>query len=615
MVEKNEVDLCLEKYTLSIECVSYETFKYLITEFLTDSICFLLFRKQQGGRDAQSNGNDKTMGYSSLTNLSNIDAVLFRNIFFTNDGEIDNAVDRKLERRSSTIERGDKVGRRASIIRSIPQVEDYTSEDLREANYRRIVDSFISIYASINGEQKVVYVSDVVLSDPNPEFHLVSLPSLGIDERTLLGVQLWCWSIKCGRWVLHYEYKIRIGELRYIDEDDVAQDRINANNAAVLKVNGQYYTLASCLTNMRPQRKQDKAEDSKYVARSYGFDEIRSLQNIARALNDVTRSKWDLAEQIDTLVLRRTQNTHLAVFEDDADLYLKKHELHCDTLDKYTNGRKRQNDALRAQILSHEMRLDEVRSLLRLPLRSSNDTTTTQIDLLDSQLDLIRITFYEDIYPAIIARLQEYASLLRDFLLIENSPLGEGIRFCIVGLEFPLSIKELLNICYYNKNSVHNHNLEGPAALMRHLMSHADKIAQINACLAFMAHLVRTLADIAAAELAYPIVNIAGEPYVCDRFMVQTRAQYPLWYSHDQTVKQPSLAGLLLTMRNREFEKALDLFNKTLVALISDISLLYSRFHRTSLPSLPAYVPIDCLDNFLWNLQYLLLFMTAPASN
>lgn len=555
------------------------------------------------------------MGYSSRSNLSNIDAVLFRNIFFTSDGATDDAVDRKLERRSSTIERSDKVGRRTSIIKSIPRVEEYTSEDLREANYRRIVDSFISIYVSIDGQRKVVYVSDVVRADSNPEFHLVSLPSLGIDERTLLGVQLWCWSIKCGRWVLHYEYKVRVRELRRLDEDDVAQDRIRANNAAVLKVNGQYYTLASYLANMRAQRKQDRAEDSRYVAWSYGFDEIRSLQNIARALNDVTESKWDLAEQIDALALRRTQDTHLAVLDDDADIYLKEHKLHCNTLDKYASGRKRQNDALRAQILSNEMRLDEVRALLRLRLRAANDTTATQIELLDSQLDLIHVSFYEDIYPAIIARLQEYASLLRDFLLIENSPLGEGVRFCIVGLEFPLSIKELLDTCYYNKNSMHNHNLEGPAPLSEHLMSHADKIAQINACLAFMAHLVHTLADIAAAELVYPIINAAGQPYVCDRFLGLARAQYPLWYIHDKTVKQPSLAGLLSTMRNREFEKALDLFNKTLVALISDISQLYSRFHHASLPSLPAYVPVDCLDNFLWNLQYLLLFMTAPASN
>ncbi|CCE82660.1 Piso0_002395 [Millerozyma farinosa CBS 7064] len=555
------------------------------------------------------------MGYSSRTNSSNIDAVLFRNIFFTSDGATDDAVDRKLERRSSTIEKGDKVGRRTSIIKSIPRVEEYTSEDLKEANYRRIVDSFISIYVSIDGERKVVYVSDVVHADSNPEFHSVSMPSLGIDERTSLGVQLWCWSIKCGRWILHYEYKVRVRELRRLDEDDVAQDRIQANNAAVLKVNGQYYTLASCLANMRSRSKQDRTDDSRYVAWSYGFDEIRSLQNIARALNDVTGSKWGLAQQIDALASRRAQDTHLAVLEDDADLYLREHELHCDTLDKYTSGRKRQNDALRAQILSHEMRLDEHRSLLRSRLRASNDTTATQIELLESQLDSIRISFYEDIYPAIIARLQEYASSLRDFLSIENSPSGLGVRFCIVGFEFPSSIKELLDTCYYNKNSVRNHNLEGPTASSGQSMSHTDKIAQINACLVFMAHSVRTLADIAAAELVYPIINTAGQPYICDRFMGSARARYPLWYSHDQTVKQPSSAGLSSTMCNPGFEKALDLFNKTLVALISDISQLYSHFHHSSLPSSPAYVPVDCLDNFLWNLQYLLLFMTAPASN
>ena len=93
---------------------------------------------------------------------------------------------------------------------------------------------------------------------------------------------------------------------------------------------------------------------------------------------------------------------------------------------------------------------------------------------------------------------------------------------------------------------------------------------------------------------------------------------YTLYYDHSKTEKvsgELSGSGRKYDLQNYDFEHGLNLLNKNLVQLINNVTDVYDEFKHDSRESkISNNIPNDCLDNFLWNLQFLILYITAPIS-
>lgn len=84
--------------------------------------------------------------------------------------------------------------------------------------------------------------------------------------------------------------------------------------------------------------------------------------------------------------------------------------------------------------------------------------------------------------------------------------------------------------------------------------------------------------------------------------------RFPLYYDSTTNEKVIMSLGNQSMIMNQEFEYGLKLLNKNLVILIDKIQSLMIGDGSGNYDS---HVPIECLDNILWNLKYLELFMTV----
>lgn len=533
--------------------------------------------------------------------------------------------------------------RRTSFIQSIQSLDNGMNNeiDLIKINRMKLLDSFFTIHLSelVNSKNPdgLIYISDIVRSNTNPNFGIVNLPSLPNNLMNCKSIilKIWCREsevyIQDQAWKLMSFIELYLPTLKQISSN-TDEDLFN-DNSIVFNLNGRYYTFQECY---KREMKQERELTSHSI--SYSFDSIRSLNNSHKLIKELSELKLKLGQQI-----------HMKLKSLDTDHQdTEKYRIMIQRLNKLIIKQKSMNDNILSEIVSKKIKINQIKTVIEEDFPIIKKMGQNRLDIVKSQIEPITENLNQLIYPSIISKLQEYGKVTQEIILIDKSP--QSIRYTIMGLEFPSTIKELLDICYYNKYDLSN-TYEDDIMSMISEDVHQVNIDIINSGLSFIIQLLINLSEITRLHLKYRLILNGSECYIVDlvtslnnldpiqkqrndTYLQHLKRQlkiiygdsysdlliYPLYHDLQQVEKQGmdyyGDSGSKYLIKNPDFEQGLKLLNKNLVYLINHVTDIYnktgSKDHQNN--QISNNIPIDCLDNFLWNLQFLLLFITAPTS-
>lgn len=526
-----------------------------------------------------------------------------------------------------------KLTRRATIT-AVPEFEDIqkSGEEIIDINNRRVLDSFMTIHLLQNHHEKLIYISDVQHQTMNPEFDTISLPSALLNYSDKIIIKLWSkpmFTIEDSNtgteWHLLAVYRMNLASLMYFGDEKLIEDELLAifkPNSILFKLNGGWYMLPNLLRIPQERLTSCLQTPTNHIQPipSYSSDSIRSINNLNRSIREFTISKHKLSKQI-------SQNIH--VLQDPSNInnlpvFIGKLRSQCQSLANAISIQQSKNDELQSDIYQTKKRISELKQVISDKFEAIKETTVSQIELYDTEIESIRQSQTSSLYPHLVSQLQSVTKVIQDILPIENI---DGLLFSIVGLQFPSDIKDLLNICYYNSKDLKNSYYQ--PTFPNESQWHSFKIGQINAGILFIAQIINLLASIANVQLKYEIILAGSHSLIVDHIStayplasganprphIKAPYKFALCYNPykiEKVTNNHSHHGKYILM-NQEFEYALKLLNKNLVLLIDRITELCQRVYPGDINVDNNLVPVDCLDNFLWNLKYLMLFMTAPT--
>lgn len=477
-----------------------------------------------------------------------------------------------------------------------------------------------------NTKNDILYVSEVAIAYTGIDFGVVSFPNLG-KRIYKAKVNVWMKDHQTSQWVLFYKLKLDTRNLVAIGKMAERDDQsFFLPNTILWRFDDGYYCLHS---DIHDDSLLDKTRSSSWsrprgLKVSYSLDDIRQLTSLHIGIKEFADSKLKLAIQIDQ-VSDKLQNNH------DSDIQEKIRYLRFDlhSLHKYINKQNSANDALHSEVYTKKLHIGRSRQIIEDDFPQFKDICLERLEIAEAQIVPLQESLNSSIYPGLIYILQEIGTVLRDAYPVEL-PAGTG-RFSICGIEFPSNIRELLDFCYYGSRdtSVIHPSTETETSSGTETLS----VDSINAGLSYIVQMMMSLADIMNVTLKYKMKHGASGCYLVDTLSPQQLApidtkhvadiqgtikiSFPLFYNAEQNQKFTSYENPSrnFTLKNAPFEQGLNLLNKNLIMLISHITDLYSQYYHDNVANhlISNNIPVDCLDNFLWNLQYLLLFITAPT--
>lgn len=477
--------------------------------------------------------------------------------------------------------------------------------ELIQTNSDRLLDSFFTVHIPVSDkEEQLVYVSEVVESNACPNFGTISLPTeIDLSLGNCIIKVWWKPSDRYSpghEWSLYCHLNLQLHKLHQVPSS-VEDDDFNGI-AMLFNLNGRIYTLPECIKDHVEKVKSPETN----VVKSYSFDTIRTINSLSRSIGELKQSKLRISKQISGLVQSWQEYPNYTNTE--------KFHLSIRNLTKFINKQKTINDSILSEIVSKKIKISKFKQIIEEDYPIIDEMNRNKLEIIDSQIEPIQKNLADLIFPSIITELQQACLVIRDLIVIDN--IHSTLRYTIMGLEFPSTIKELLDICYYNKYDLTNFNLDYLQEEHEDSHSHERKITQINAGLSYIIRLMQVLAEITCCHLKYKMVFAGSNSYIID-FTTTNTNYYPLFFdpSHviNEGVDYRETTYKKYLLKNAKFETGLNLLNKNLVLLINDVTEIYSLYYHDNKEThnLSNNIPIDCLDNFLWNLQYLLLFMTA----
>ncbi|ODV79997.1 uncharacterized protein CANTADRAFT_89593 [Suhomyces tanzawaensis NRRL Y-17324] len=541
--------------------------------------------------------------------VQNIRSISLRNLYLSSSHHHDDA------HRFKAVE--DVQPRRMSLIQTVPELErPGTHTELFDINNRTLVDSFVTLHLA-EPLERLLYVSEVRLCTMNPSFSQISLPFVPKNTHRVV-LRVWCkHHFVPLAWVLHTEARIDLRKLEYFGDSTVNLEDLFQLNSVIFDLGGKLFTLPQSLAvnpaRFLPATKHTRTMSTKQ-GHSYTIDDVRALSSLSRSLQELTVAKHRLARDI---------HHHMGVLHDSSSLNnitmaVDRLRSRVASLDSALARQRARNDTLSSEILASRVRINHITEMSQGKKRSLAEMSALQSELAQAQVDPIQESLQASVFPSIMGQLQACTAVVSQMFPIAN--VSNSVRFTIMEIAFPATIKELLEICYYNKGPSAD-SADGADGVL-----HESRVLAINSALSYIVQLINVLADITNTNLKYPMVNCGNASVILDPVMAErltlgdasadTLASYPLYYDPLATerlaVDAETLGGHL--MRNGAFEQGLNMMNKNLFLLINNITRLYSEFRWDSHGGVgTSTVPIDCPDNFLWNLQYLVLFLTAPA--
>lgn len=482
-----------------------------------------------------------------------------------------------------------------------------TAKDTNAA-VQRVQNLFFSVQKTQN---EPYYVSETVPFATNVNFGAVSMPDIcGLPSSMCL--KLWgiCQDIETV--ALLFDIHIDLRRLvcarkasQIIDESQLAPNSIIlgfGDTFFVLKEDIRDLSLLNdCLSYA--QYTKGKAD----VARtSYSYDVIRRFNSLANGINDFNHSKITLSTQIDRIQQEKKDQPFT---ERLTSLKFHLHYLH-----KFVAKQNVANDELLASVLTKERQVESLISTLEEEAPSHIEILKEKVDIIQSEVEPIYESLEFSVYPGLISSLRSTFTVVREVFPIEL--LESGNAYSIAGIEFPANIQDILDSCYDPQDRTIGNVTE-------------SSIDRVNAGLSIISHLILQISSIIDLNLKYTIVQNNSTFYLleyCSLYLKSLKtapgefdlvvAKYPLFYNPLESEKVAKLAGPVKSyeLKNQKFERALLLMRKNLVAMNSDIMELYSQYlyGKMNGTKLTNNVPVDCIDNFVWTLNYMLLFLTAP---
>lgn len=491
---------------------------------------------------------------------------------------------------------------------------DVTSQIPESCNGSSGVQVFYTIHTAHND---LVYVSEVLTAYANADFGLVSLPDL---ERRIYKVRVSVWVKMLSKWVLFYRLKMDMRNLVEIGRSNRDTATIMQPNSLLWCINDVWFCHAADVRDTAALDSRKLSWSRPRVSKpSYSLDDIRQLTSLAISVQEFRDTKLKLVAQINAL---EDQNCH------DALQQVRRLKFNLHALHRYIVKQNSANDALHSDVYAAKMHIGRCNRIID-EFPHFQDICTEQLAIAEAQIDPLHEALNASVYPSMISTLYSMGQVLRDIYPIEPSATG---RFCICGIEFPSSTRELLDLCYYGERVTGQSpetdletETEARPGLDRDILAHPWP-DRINAALTYIVQLMQALASIMNVTVKYPMQARPGGCFIVDNVTMDARPEqklpethamaFPLFYNAEHLQKFPlyEQEGRNFSVRNSPFELGLTLLNRNLAALINAITDLYAQYYHDDAANhlISNNIPADCLDNILWNLHYLLLFVTAP---
>lgn len=453
-------------------------------------------------------------------------------------------------------------------------------------------DAFFTLYT----EEQLLYVSEVASG-----LFLFGVVSLSVSSVEPLTFNLWVRDGKNAPWRLWYKLRLNVASLVPVSQRALSGDhkQFFAENTVLWCFGNDHYCVREQLSERA--RKKSHADKPSVTKASMTLDDIRLITRLDVGVSELRQAKEKLATQIDQVVAQSKSQTPIS-----EQLRALKFKLH--TLHKYIARQRTLNDTLQSEIYAKKLRISKGHLLIEEEYPQFQEIYMDRLAIAAAQVPPLLDLLHKSVYPNIFSSLRHVGSVLQQAFPIELV-LATG-RLALAGLEFPSSVAEILDLCYYGT---------APLRLIGFLQQkdadtqHQQTNEIINAGLSNIVLLLEILASLMNITLKYPMRYFGSRSCLVDVLSPEKKV-LPLYYNPEQTEKfasyENSARGFVLS--NAPFEQGLTLLSKNLLVLITGVTDLYSQYYQDKTNhQLANNIPADCLDNFLWNLQYVLLFMTA----
>lgn len=443
--------------------------------------------------------------------------------------------------------------RRSTIFQILDYSEDYSK--LLKFNEKFLLTCFFSLHHK-SGE--LIYVSEISKLNSNPNFNSFVLPNNKLNKLDHLIIKVW---VKFNDWKLLIRWDCDLSQLSYIEDLEGIE---YPNNTIIIRLHDRYYYKK---TGAQEIVRKSKHSMSNHKLPSYTFDMIRSINNLDRSIKELNHSKRQISQQIDKIDRK----------DDIESIYNKifQTQITIDDIERRISKQKLINDELLSEIMKFKIfnnKIDDIKNDNLQFVHNFNN----EIELIKSQI------------PTIHQSIQETNHLIKEFfksfslVLNELLPISQSDMYSlrIEEVEFPPNINKTLNLLYHND----------------------ENILRINTGINYITQMVMILLKITKVPVYYHIV-FKGNYSIIKDFKDQ---EFPLFYDPTLTKKKNEFRNGVneIVLKNELFETGLNLLNKNLLLVCKQLNDLYNQ-------DLMDNIPIDCLDNFLWILQYLILFLTA----
>ncbi|RCK59462.1 UV radiation resistance associated protein [Candida viswanathii] len=497
-----------------------------------------------------------------------------------------------------------RLGRRRStltvtngVVPSLQIEDDVNPENLVKFNLTSLLTTFISIHLS-NG--KLLYISEVISDEMNPQFE-VDLPHIAPNIHKFI-VKLWCKTDK--NWEMLCLYKLNLWKSVHIGNQDNDFDLFKSNTLS-LQLNDQWFSYRDMLT------KEANSINTKVQMRaipSYTFDSMRRLNYLSNTLQELTISKHNLIQQIKCHIgnLQNYNNIN------NITIILDRLRFQVDKLTHDVSAMKASNEELSNKIYNRKQQLKDLEQMIENFNSNTKELIERKLELYNSEIQGVQQSEVA-LQPQLNELLKKYIQIV-DFIFPITTI--DSTNFSILGFQFPQDHQDLLAVCYYNNPKINLKNLYYEPRFESEFQFHNFKVNQINACLALIVQLIMTISNLTNSKLKYKMVLAGNQSYILDEISeeypipkktprnITKPFKFPLFY--DARSNEKVLSGNQYMVMNQNFEYGLKLMNKNLMILIDNVQNLI-----IGSENIVSDVPLDCLDNFLWNLKYLELFMTA----
>lgn len=513
---------------------------------------------------------------------------------------------RILNRRRSTI---NSIG----MVNPLQEIEDsISSQKLLQLNQSSLLTTFISIHSNIHN--KLLYISEIISNDMNPQFE-INLPYVPPNIHKCV-IKLWCRNHGDGDWKLLCLYKLNLRKVTTVESSSLENLDLYKSNTLSLQLNDGWFTFQDMLNRIIiDDDKKLNVNSLSQPIPSYTFDSIRCLNNLYNSLQELFISKHNLMQQIKLYIgnLQDYKNIN------NINVVLNKLQFQVHKLIHDVNRLNSQNEQLNNKIYNIKQKINDLHNIIETFNINTKEIIENKLELYETEIQNIQVSQLSLQQQKLNKLLKTKMKLIEVVFPIDNI---DSTKFSILGFQFPQDQQEILAICYYNNPSIELKNQYYQPEFDNETQLHNFKIQQINATLSIVVQLMILIADITNTDYKYKMVLHGSQSYIIDEIsknyplLKKTPShnikpfKFPLYY--DSTTNEKVIVSLgnqsSLMIMNQEFEYGLKLLNKNLIILIDKVQNL---MFGDGSGNYDSHVPIECLDNVLWNLKYLELFMTV----